>query len=52
MNETSSDQLSFNWQNAILSALRTKKHRGVLTGSELTDVKITLIAGKGHLKQY
>ncbi len=49
-NETGSDQLSFNWQNAILSALRTKKHRGVLTGSELTDVKITLIAGKGHLK--
>ncbi len=48
--ETGSDQLSFNWQNAILSALRTKKHRGVLTGSELTDVKITLIAGKGHLK--
>ncbi len=27
-----------------------KNHRGVLTGSELTDVKITLIAGKGHLK--
>lgn len=49
-NETGSDQLSFNWQNTILSALRTKKHRGVLTGSELTDVKITLIAGKGHLK--
>ncbi|MBF1092422.1 MAG: NYN domain-containing protein, partial [Solobacterium sp.] len=48
--ETGSDQLSFNWQNTILSALRTKKHRGVLTGSELTDVKITLIAGKGHLK--
>lgn len=49
-NETGSEQLSFNWQNTILSALRTKKHRGVLTGSELTDVKITLIAGKGHLK--
>ncbi len=48
--ETSSDQLSFNYQNAILSALRTKKHRGVLTGSQLTDVKITLTAGKGHLK--
>ena len=38
------------WQNAILSALRTIPHRGVLTGSLLTDDRIILTAGKGHLK--
>ncbi len=38
------------WQNQIISALRERRHIGVLTGSPLTDVKITLIAGRAHLK--
>jgi len=42
--------LSINWQRLILSYLYGKKHRGVLTGSLLTDTKITLLAGKDHLK--
>ena len=48
--EVSTDELPMHWQNAILSALRTIPHRGVLTGSLLTDVRIILTAGKGHLK--
>ena len=42
--------LSINWQRLILSYLYGKKHRGILTGSLLTDTKITLLAGKDHLK--
>ncbi|MGN0682353.1 MAG: NYN domain-containing protein [Oscillospiraceae bacterium] len=38
------------WQNQIISALRGNRHIGVLTGSPLTDVKITLIAGRAHQK--
>ncbi len=38
------------WQNQIISALRERRHIGVLTGSPLTDVKITLIAGRAHQK--
>lgn len=44
------DTLSRNWQRLIISNLKDKTHIGVLTGSPLTDVKITLIAGKAHLK--
>ncbi|MCR4952067.1 MAG: NYN domain-containing protein [Solobacterium sp.] len=44
------DELSSSWQKQILNALGRRRHRGVLTGSELTDVRITLIAGKAHLK--
>lgn len=44
------DTLAQSWQKLILSNLADKKHIGVLTGSPLTDVKITLIAGKAHLK--
>lgn len=44
------DTLSRNWQRLIISNLKDKLHIGVLTGSPLTDVKITLIAGKAHLK--
>ena len=44
------DELSSAWQKQILNALAHKKHKGVLTGSELTDVKITLLAGRAHLK--
>ena len=49
-NDCPTDILSATWQRAILAALRDKHHRGVLTGAELTDVKITLLAGKGHIK--
>ncbi len=49
-NEVSSDKLSVGFIKAILSSLSLKEHRGVLTGSLLNDVKITLIAGKGNLK--
>lgn len=48
--ECDEDSLSRNWQRLILTHLEEKKHKGVLTGSEITDVKITLIAGKAHLK--
>ncbi len=48
--ECPNDMLSGNWRRSILSVLRDSRHRGVLTGSPLTDVKITLIAGRGHLK--
>ena len=42
--------LARNWQRLVLSNLEEKEHRGVLTGAPLTDVKITLIAGRAHLK--
>lgn len=48
--ECSEDMLSKNWQRLILTHLEEKNHRGVLTGSDITDIKITLIAGKAHLK--
>ena len=46
----SEDDLSRNWQHLILSHLAEKPHRGVLTGSEITDIRITLAAGKAHVK--
>ena len=42
--------LDKNWQRLVLTHLEEKQHLGVLTGSPLTDVKITLIAGRAHLK--
>lgn len=44
------NSLDLNWQRLILSHLYEKSHRGVLTGAVLTDTKITLVAGKAHLK--
>ncbi len=44
------DVLDRNWQRLILTHLEEKQHVGVLTGSPLTDVKITLLAGRAHLK--
>ncbi len=44
------DDLDLNWQRLILTHLEEKQHLGVLTGSPLTDVKITLLAGRAHLK--
>ncbi len=48
--ECSTDDLSLNWQRLILTHLKEKTHRGVLTGSPITDMKITLTAGKAHQK--
>ncbi len=42
--------LDKNWQRLILTHLEEKAHKGVLTGSDITDMKITLVAGKAHLK--
>lgn len=42
--------LDKNWQRLVLTHLEEKEHLGVLTGSPLTDVKITLLAGRAHLK--
>ena len=44
------DLLSLNWQRLILTHIAEKKHLGVLTGSPLTDVKITLASGRAHEK--
>ena len=46
----STDQLDLNWQRLILTHLTERSHAGVLTGSPLTDVRITLTAGRAHLK--
>ncbi len=48
--ECSEDVLDRNWQRLILTHLDEKEHRGVLTGSALTDVRITLISGRAHQK--
>ena len=46
----SEDELDRNWQRLILTHLGEKTHLGVLTGSPITDMKLTLVAGKAHLK--
>ncbi|WP_274953331.1 translation factor GTPase family protein [Angelakisella massiliensis] len=46
----SEDQLDRNWQRLILTHLKERIHPGVLTGSPITDLHITLAAGKAHLK--
>ena len=46
----SEDALNRNWQRLILTHLMEKTHLGVLTGSPITDMKITLAAGRAHLK--
>ena len=46
----STDQLDLNWQRLILTHVLEREHCGVLMGAGLTDVKITLTAGKAHLK--
>ncbi len=48
--DCSEDLLDRNWQRLILTHLKEKKHRGVLLGAEITDMKITLIAGRAHQK--
>lgn len=46
----SEDILARNWQRLILTHLAERRHRGVLTGSPITDMKITIVNGKAHLK--
>lgn len=46
----SEDCLDKNWQRLVLTHLEEREHKGVLTGSPITDMRITLIAGKAHLK--
>ncbi len=46
----SEDVLDRNWQRLILTHLKERRHKGVLTGSELTDVRISLAAGRAHPK--
>lgn len=48
--KVSEDELNLNWQRLILTHLAETEHRGVLTGSAITDMRITLVAGKSHLK--
>ena len=48
--ECSTDRLLLNWQRLVMTHLEERTHRGVLTGSPLTDVKITLTAGRAHQK--
>ncbi|MBQ6406477.1 MAG: TetM/TetW/TetO/TetS family tetracycline resistance ribosomal protection protein [Butyrivibrio sp.] len=49
-NACHTDDLALNWQRLILTHLQEKKHLGVLTGSEITDIKITLLTGRAHEK--
>ncbi|WP_288682040.1 translation factor GTPase family protein [uncultured Eubacterium sp.] len=42
--------LSRNWQRLIMTHLAEKDHKGVLTGSPITDIHFTLVAGKAHIK--
>ncbi len=44
------DTLAANWQRLVVSQLMEKTHLGVLTGSPITDMRITLVAGKAHIK--
>ena len=46
----SEDVLDKNWQRLIATHVEEKEHRGVLTGSALTDVKVTILTGRAHVK--
>ena len=48
--ECPTDTLALNWQRLIMTHVEERVHRGVLVGAPLTDVKITLTAGRAHLK--
>lgn len=50
MSVSSEDLLDRNWQRLILTHLMETEHRGVLTGAPITDIRITLVSGKAHLK--
>ncbi len=48
--DCSRDMLERNWQRLVLTHLEEKEHKGVLTGSPITDMKITLVGGRAHQK--
>lgn len=48
--DVSEEMLDRNWQRLVLTHLKEKEHKGVLTGSPITDMKITLSAGRAHQK--
>ena len=48
--DISTDDLALNWQRLILTHLQEKVHRGVLTGAPITDMRITVVNGRAHLK--
>ena len=48
--DCSTDELAINWQRLVLTHLREKEHVGVLTGSGITDIRFTLVAGRAHNK--
>lgn len=50
MNDCSTDDLSVGNQNLVKHHLYEKSHRGILTGSEITDIKVTLVTGRAHNK--
>ncbi len=50
--DCSEDILDKNWQRLILTHLAEREHKGVLTGSAITDMKITVVSGKGTSKAY
>lgn len=49
-NKCQKDTLPLNFQNLVLSHMKEIEHLGVLTGSPVTDLKMTLVSGKAHLK--
>lgn len=48
--ECPTDTLALNWQRLVMTHIKERTHRGILLGAPLTDVKITLVAGKAHQK--
>ena len=46
----SEDKFARNWQRLVLTHLQERPHKGVLTGSEITDMKISIVAGRAHPK--
>ena len=48
--DCSEDVLDRNWQRLILTHLQEREHPGVLTGAPITDMKVTIVAGRAHLK--
>lgn len=48
--DCSEDLLDRNWQRLVMTHLEERMHKGVLTGSEITDMKVTLVSGRAHLK--
>lgn len=50
VSELSEDELNKSWQKSILTHIKEKNHRGVLTGSQITDIRLKLVAGKANIK--